>query len=62
LNWRETLRKLNSLTEEQLWALLEEEVTGKRRVSVATRLHMRICRLRDSRERLELLKRLTSAT
>jgi len=44
------------MTEKELWALLEEEVTGKRRVSVATRLHMRICRLRDSRERLELLR------
>ena len=62
VNWRELQRRLNTLTEEELWNLIEAELNGQRRVSLIERMHMRVAALRTTRERLELLKRATRST
>lgn len=61
-SWRELQRRLNTLTEEELWNLIEAELNGQRRVSLIERMHMRAAALRTTRERLELLKRATRST
>jgi hypothetical protein len=60
LSWRDLQRKLNQLTEDELWQLIEAELVGKRRVSLIERMHMRAAALRTTRERLDLLKRATT--
>ena len=60
MNWRELQRRLNTLTEDELWKLIEAELNGQRRVSLIERMHMRVSALRTTRERLELLKRATT--
>jgi phosphoserine phosphatase len=60
VNWRELQRKLNQLTEQELWDLIEAELAGKRRVTLIERMHMRAAALRTTRERLDLLKRATT--
>ena len=62
LSWRDLQRKLNQLTESELWNLIEAELNGQRRVSLIERMHMRVAALRTTRERLELLKRATRST
>jgi hypothetical protein len=44
------------MTEEEALAALEAERVGPRRVSILQRLHQRYCTLRQSRERVEILK------
>jgi hypothetical protein len=62
VNWRELQRRLNQLTESELWELIEAELAGKKRVSLIERMHMRAAALRTTRERLDLLKRATCST
>jgi hypothetical protein len=54
--WRSLNQKLRSMTEEEALAALEAERVGPRRVSILQRLHQRYCTLRQSRERVEILK------
>jgi hypothetical protein len=56
LSWRKLNDILSQLSEEQILAMLNEERTGSRRVSVLQRLHQRYTMLRCARERIELLK------
>jgi hypothetical protein len=56
MNWRELNKKLNLLSEEQVWQMLETERQGPRRVTFLERLHQRYTMLRAARERVELLK------
>jgi hypothetical protein len=56
LSWRKLNDILSQLSEEQVLAMLNEERTGSRRVSVLQRLHQRYTMLRCARERIELLK------
>jgi hypothetical protein len=58
MNWRELASKLSAMSEPEIKKLLREEVRGKRRVVIATRLHQRLCTLRADRERQALLKQL----
>ena len=60
LSWRVLQQKLNQLTEQELWELIEAELAGKRRVTLIERMHMRAAALRTTRERLDLLKRATT--
>lgn len=53
--WEELNARLSSLTEKQVWALLENELLTYRRASYLNRLHQRYCSLRDARERKEIL-------
>ena len=56
LTWRKFQSELPNYSEADLLALLDEEQTQHRRVTMLERIHQRYCTLRASRERLELLK------
>lgn len=58
--WRSLNDAISSLTETEVKALMEEEKTGRKRVSHLLRLHQRYCALRDARERMELLNEATA--
>jgi len=55
-NWRKLNKELALLSEEQVLALLNDERTGRRRLSILERLHQRYTSLRAARERMEILK------
>lgn len=56
LSWRALNEALPLLTEEEVLALLNDERATHRRANYLQRLHQRYCAMRDSRERLEILK------
>jgi predicted transposase YdaD len=56
LSWRKFQIELNSYSEADLLALLDEERTQHRRVSMLERIHQRYCTLRANRERMEIMK------
>jgi hypothetical protein len=58
--WRNLNSRLSSLSEDEVFALLEEELSGPRRASMILRLHQRGNTLRVMRERIELLKEATT--
>jgi len=43
------------MTEEEVYAALQDELARDKRVSMLERLHQRYCTLRMTRERLEIL-------
>lgn len=55
LNWRSLNNILDTLPEDEVLRLLNEERGTKRRVTILTRLHQRYCSLRAARERIEIL-------
>jgi len=58
--WRNLNSRLSSLSEDEVFALLEEELNGPRRASMILRLHQRGNTLRVMRERIEILKEATT--
>jgi hypothetical protein len=56
LSWRALNEALPLLTEEEVLAMLTDERSTHRRANYLQRLHQRYCAMRDSRERLEILK------
>ncbi len=56
ITWRKFQSELPNYSEADLLALLDEEQTEHRRVTMLERIHQRYCTLRASRERLEILK------
>ena len=56
LTWRALNNQLSMMTEQEAYAMLEQELANQRRASVLQRLHQRYNTLRVSRERLEILK------
>jgi hypothetical protein len=56
LSWRKFQNEMNSYSEADLLALLDEERTQHRRVSMLERIHQRYCTLRTNRERMEIMK------
>jgi hypothetical protein len=44
------------MTEDQVLQILNEELSGRRRVAILERLHRRYTSMRATRERLEILK------
>jgi hypothetical protein len=58
ITWRELNNILSTKTEGEVWNMLQEEKKGHNRIAVLIRLHQRYCSLRDSRERLELIRSL----
>ena len=56
ITWRKFQTELPNYSEADLLALLDEEQTQHRRVTMLERIHQRYCTLRASRERLEILK------
>lgn len=59
LTWRALNGMLNTLSEDEVYKLLQAERKGPRRVSALQRLHQRYNALRVSRERIELLREAT---
>lgn len=59
LTWRELNGKLNTLSEAEVYQLLQAERRGMKRVSILQRLHQRYSALRVSRERIALLHEAT---
>ena len=58
-SWRAVTRKLNAMSEDEVKAMLVDEMSSLRRVTVVERLHQRFSMLRATRERLELMKELS---
>ena len=56
LTWRKFQSELPNYSEAELLALLNEERSQHRRVSMLERIHQRYNTLRVARERVELLK------
>lgn len=56
LSWRALNEALPTLTEEEVLAMLNAERATDKRANFLQRLHQRYCAMRDSRERLEILK------
>jgi len=56
ITWRKFQTELPNYSEADLLALLDEEQTQHRRVTMLERIHQRYCTLRSNRERLEILK------
>ena len=56
ISWRKFQTELPNYSEADLLALLDEEQTQHRRVTMLERIHQRYCTLRSNRERLEILK------
>ena len=56
LTWRKFQSNLPDYNEAELLALLNEERSKYKRVSMLERIHQRYCTLRTNRERMEFLK------
>jgi hypothetical protein len=54
--YRSLMRGLTSMSEDEVRRALELEMATERRLSVAERLHQRLCRLRYLRERADLMR------
>ncbi len=54
--WRTLNAILTTITEEEVWELLEFERKTSKRISILMRLHQRYCVLRLERERLVILQ------
>ena len=52
--WKELNESIASMTEDDVKASLDAELTGKRRWTIVKRLHQRACALRAARERAVL--------
>lgn len=52
--WRSLNDALATMTEEQVKALLDEELLGQRRIKIMERLHQRYNTLRVARERITM--------
>lgn len=58
VSWRDMSAQLTKLNERQICELLDVEVEKYKRTAVARRLHQRLCILRASRERADIMKRI----
>lgn len=56
MSWIELNTTLMDLTEEEVLAMLNDELNSKRRKTYVVRLHKRYCVLRMKRERKEMKK------
>jgi len=57
VNWTELIAKLPGMTERELKDAIAAEAAGEARASHLARLHTRYGKLRNARERRELLRR-----
>jgi hypothetical protein len=56
IDWHSLAATISSLSEHEVKALLDEEVSTHRRPVMARRLHQRYASLRTSRERAEIME------
>lgn len=53
-------KRLTTMTESELCDLIDQELASSApRPTIALRLHQRLCTVRSTRERLDLIRRLT---
>ena len=57
ISWRSLHERINELSEADIERLLDEELRVHARSAFLERLHRRLCALRASRERIELMGR-----
>ena len=55
LSWRALNDQLPKLSEDEVFAMLTDELNTEKRSSILQRLHQRYCALRDARERIEIM-------
>ena len=55
-NWQALNEKINELTEDELYAALNTEMSHDKRPHFVTRIHARMSKLKVKRERIELMK------
>ena len=58
VDWRGLAATLNTMSEDEVKRLLDDEMARLRRPSIVKRLHQRYAMLRTSRERADLMARL----
>lgn len=56
--WLDLMARLTKMTEAEISALLDEEISTHRRTVFARRLHQRLCILRTARERKAIMKQI----
>lgn len=56
MTYRQLNTVINTLSEDELWSLLQDEREGERRFSMLRRIHQRYSSLRAQRERQALLR------
>jgi len=59
ITWREFQKNIAKFTEHQLKEMLEHEMKKWKRIAFAERIHQRLCAMRMSRERIEILRELS---
>jgi|VirMetMinimDraft_7_1064189.scaffolds.fasta_scaffold92725_2 hypothetical protein len=57
ISWRSLHERINELSEADIEQLLDDELKEGARAAFLERLHRRLCALRASRERIELMGR-----
>lgn len=57
ISWRSLHERINELSEADIERLLDDELKDGARAAFLERLHRRLCALRASRERIELMGR-----
>jgi len=57
ISWRELQAKMNDLSEADIEQLLDDELKDGARSAFLERLHRRLCALRSSRERIEIMRK-----
>jgi hypothetical protein len=58
VDWRGLAATLNTMSEDEVKRLLDDEMARLRRPSIVKRLHQRYAMLRTARERADLMSRL----
>jgi plasmid maintenance system killer protein len=58
VDWRGLAATLNTMSEDEVKRLMDDEMARQRRPSIVKRLHQRYTMLRTARERAELMARL----
>ena len=58
LTWHAMCARLTSMTENEVKALLDQEIKQYKRAAIVRRLHQRYSTLRAARERAEIMKRI----
>lgn len=57
ISWRSLHERINELSEADIERLLDEELRVHARSAFLERLHRRLCALRSSRERIEIMRK-----
>ena len=57
ISWRALQARINELSEADIEQLLDDELRDGARAAFLERLHRRLCALRSSRERIEIMRK-----